>query len=47
MALNKMQKHVGQHNCMVKSIYVHVMEALLDCLLNYFNVYESVWTRIV
>jgi len=47
MALNKMQKRVGQYNCMVKSIYVHVTEAVLDYLLNYFNVYESVWTRIV
>jgi len=32
MALNKMQKHVGQYNYMVKSIYVHVIEALLECL---------------
>jgi len=42
-----MQKHIVQYNYMIKSIYVHVMESLLDCLLNYFNVYESVWTRIV
>jgi hypothetical protein len=42
MALNKMHKHVGQCNCMVKSMYVDVIETLLDCLLNYFNVYESV-----
>lgn len=47
MALNNMQKHVGPYNYVVKSIYVHVMEALLDCLLNYLNVYESVWTRVV
>jgi hypothetical protein len=41
MAFNKMKKHVGQYN------YALVVEALSDCLLNYFNVGECVLARIV
>jgi hypothetical protein len=46
MALNTVQKHAGRYNFIVKSIYVHVVEALLDPLLNYFNVGECVSARI-